>query len=375
MQIGIDYRPALVNREGIGRATRELVRALVQTPNPDFELNLFGWTLAKPRFDKQSLGLVKAQNARLFRRRFPARITRAWLALQGGAPYAMDMQNGVFHHTQPRRLPTGKSPTTTMIWDLLFLDDDGRAGGPFVDLRVARSMALSSRRAADESSALLVPTEFVRQEVIEKLGVEKERVHVVGLGCEHILPLKINNPETRPPFVLTVCRVEPRKNHLVMLEAFERLVRSGLPHHWLVVGPDSWGSKEFDAALERSPARHKVQRIKNAPEAELAGLYSTADIFLFASRAEGFGLPPLEAMSAGVPTIAASASCLTEVLGDGARLVPPDDDEAIFEALSDVICNSDVRDELVRRAYKRAAMHSWPAAAKRHLEVWRTLFP
>lgn len=373
MRIGIDYRPALVNREGIGRATRELVRALAEPDQVDLELELFGWTLSRSRFDAAELGLADAAHIHLHRRRFPAKLTGPWLRARGGVPRVMGMPGGLFHHTQPRRVPTGSARTTTMIWDLLFLDDDGRPGGPWVERKTAEQMAASARRAADESTALFVPTDFVRQDVIAKLGVEPSRVHVVGLGCDHVATPEIEELPTRPPYVLTVCRVDPRKNHTIMLAAFERLVRAGLPHHWLVVGPDGWRSAAFDAAVAASPARHRIERIKDASEDALAAHFAAADVFLFASHAEGFGLPPLEAMAAGVPVIASAASCLPEVLGDAAVLVDAHDDEALFEALAHQITERDDRAERIARGRAHAARHSWSAAARKHVAAWRSL--
>ena len=116
LTLGLDYRPALVNREGIGRATRELVRALVSLEDEALALELFGWTLAAARFDERELGLTRHPSAaRLHRKRFPARWTRAWLQLRGGADRAMGMRGGLFHHTQPARLPIGSARESTMV--------------------------------------------------------------------------------------------------------------------------------------------------------------------------------------------------------------------------------------------------------------------
>lgn len=370
LQLGLDYRPALVNREGIGRATRELVRALTALDAPNLNLNLFGWTLAESRFDKSELGI---NQAKLHRRRFPAKLTQPWLRIRGGVDGLMGIPSGIFHHTQPSRLPVKSARQTTMIWDLIFLDEDGQPGGPWVEKQTALTMATSAQQAAAESDLILTPTEFVRQDVIAKLNVEASRVATVGLGCNHIHTALPKDLPTRPPFILTVCRVDPRKNHSTMLAAFERLVRAGLPHHWLVVGPDGWRSGAINAAFEASPAAHRIVRIKDAPESQLRGLYATADVFLFASHAEGFGLPPLEAMASGVPVVAAAATCLPEVLGTAAALVDPEDDEALFEALLAPIADRNLRREQIRQGKTQAERFSWAVAAEKHLEAWRRL--
>lgn len=366
MSFGLDYRPALVNREGIGRATRELVRALELSQGEALEL--FGWTLRAPRYGSDALGLPPG--ARLARRRFPAKLTAPWLRLTGG----VDRQLGVrvFHHTQPRRLPVRRARTTTMIWDLLFLDDEGRPGGPFVAADTAAAMAASARRAAAESDLVLVPTNFVRDEVEAKLGVPRERLRTVGLGADHLPPPRATS--TRPPFVLSVARLDPRKNHRLVLAAFERLVARGLPHHWVLAGPLGWRSGELLAAIAASPARERILHVPNASDQDLADLLAQASAFAFPSLGEGFGLPPVEAQRAGVPVVALRTSCLPEVLGEGAFWVPPGEAPEAFEAaLEAALLDSTARARVTTAGHANAARHTWERAAALHLAAWREL--
>ena len=373
LRLGMDYRPALVNREGIGRATRELVRALPSAMTAAERLALFGWTLRAPRFAPDALGTTG--NTQLSRMRFPARWTNAALALCGGADGLLGAN--VFHHTQPRRLRVSRAATTTMIWDLLFLDAEGRPGGPWVAAETAQAMAASAKRAADESDLILVPTEFVRQEVIVKLRIAPERVRTVGLGAAHLPAPDFDALHTRPPFLLTVARIDPRKNHALVLAAFERLVAMGLPHHWLVVGPNGWRAETFHAAVAQSPVRHRIKHIANASDAEVAALVATAEAFVFPSRGEGFGLPPVEAQCAGIPVVAMRTSCLPEVLGDGCAWIEPDtfgaETEALATTLRDVLSNHATRADLIARGTQNAARHTWAQSAARHLEAWRPL--
>lgn len=370
---GLDYRPALVNREGIGRATRELVRGLAGQLSPDEALGLFGWTLRAPRYRRADLGLP--ERARLHRRRFPARWTNAWLGLTGGVDRALGA--AVFHDTQPRRLPTRRAKRTTMIWDLLFLDANGQPGGPWVARDTAHAMAASARAAADSADLLFVPTEFVRNDVIAKLGVAPERVRTVGLGADHLPAPALDLLLTRPPFLLTVARIDPRKNHALVLAAFERMFARGLPHHWLVVGPRGWRADEVLAAIERSPARERISVIENATDAELSGYLEGASAFVFPSRGEGFGLPPVEAQRAGTPVVALATSCLPEVLGDGAAWIAPgtpDEEVAGLEAaLERALFDTQARAALIAAGHANAARHTWAASAAAHLAGWRAL--
>src|SRR6185503_15948072 len=121
---------------------------------------------------------------------------------------------------------------------------------------------------------VIVPSQFVGAEVVLALGAHPDRVTITHLGCDHVardLPPggfpRPHDPSAR--YVLTVSRVDARKNHLRMLEAFELLVKDGLPHRWIVAGPPGHGVEVFDRALANSPARDRVARRPFVADSEL----------------------------------------------------------------------------------------------------------
>jgi glycosyltransferase involved in cell wall biosynthesis len=156
-----------------------------------------------------------------------------------------------------------------------------------------------------------------------------------------------------------------------MLAAFERLVKEGLPHRWVVAGPPGHGVEHFERALVRSPAARRVEWRKDVPEAELPRLYSQADLFLFASLGEGFGLPPLEAMVAGTPVVTSSITSLPEVCGNAAWFVEPTDPERIFEAARRLLTERDLRAELVAKGRARARQLTWRETARQTLIAYQ----
>ena len=368
MRIGIDYRAALVNREGIGRATRELVRGMLEL-NMGPNLGLFGYTLAPMRVPRDELGLA-GSGAELLRLRLPARVT-PWLLARLGRGVD-DLVGGcdVYHHTQPNLLAVRKAAEVVTVYDTIYLNRD--AG--YLDPEVADGMAATVRAAVARAKRVLVPTEFVGAEVVMSFGVFPNKVSVTGLGCDHVvrhLPPGDIPRESDAPYVLTVARVDARKNHLRMLRAFERLVADGLPHRWLVVGPRGYGSEDFETALERSPAKHRIEWRRDVRDAELALLYARASLFLFASLSEGFGLPPLEAMACGCPVVASAVTSLPEVLGDAAWYVEPTDEERIFEAARRLLTEPALAEDLVLRGRQQARKHTWKDAARATLIAYQ----
>lgn len=363
MRIGLDYRPALINREGIGRVTRELVRALSELDG-DHELRLFGWSLAASRFDRVELGL-DARRARLARLRFPSRWIPRLCALTGRG--ADDFTGGpeLWHHTQPSALPVRAAVETATVFDCIYLRDDG-----FLSRDAAAAMERSVRGLIARSKLVFVPSAFVADDVARSFGVARAKLVVTHLGCDHVLRhAPVPEPE-REPFLLTVSRVDPRKNHARILAAFERLVRDGFPHRWIVAGPPGHRAHEFEALLARSPARDRVEWRRDVGERELAELYARCEVFVFPSLDEGFGLPPLEAMALGAPVVASTSGSLPEVLGDSALLVDARDKDALHDALRRVLTEREFARDLSHRGRTWSTRFTWRACAEASITAW-----
>ncbi len=367
MRVGIDYRPALVNREGIGRYTRELVRGMIEQ-RFDANLGLFGYTLAARRFSLAELGLAETK-AELLRLRVPSKWV-PWL-LRRTRRGVDDLVGGceVYHHTSYNRLDVRSAVEVATIHDCAYLLD-----ADYVSTESAAKMAAAARDLVKHAKRVLVPTEFVGAEVVMHLGVFPNRVSVTGLGCDHIaLRMPATGfPPADEPYILTVSRVDNRKNHLRMLAAFELLVRDGLPHRWVIAGPPGHGSDAFERALAKSPARDRVEWRRFVSEAELPRLYAQADVFLFASLHEGFGIPPLESMACGTAVVTSCVTAMPEVCGDAAWFVEPTDVERIFEATRRLLTEPELREDFVLRGRQRARQFTWRDTAKHTLIAYKS---
>ncbi len=368
MRIGLDYRPALQNREGIGRYARELVRAFVALGVED-GLALFGSTWAPMRYSREELGLAGSR-ANLSRVRLPSKWLPKLLGAfgRGADDFLGDIE--LFHHTQPNVLPIRRAIEVATIFDCIYTKvDEG-----FVEAASAERMTRAVRELIRRSRLVLAPTEFVRGELARTFAIARERIAVTRLGCDHIVRDRPPNGFVRPtePYLLTVSRVDPRKNHLRMLRAFEKLVRDGSKHRWVVAGPRGWRVEEFEHALADSPARDRIDWREFVPDAAMPALYSNADALVFASFAEGFGLPPLEAMACGTPVVTSNASSLPEICGDAALFVDPNDVDSIFDATRRVLSDRELAKSLCARGLERAKLYTWKHCAEETLAAYES---
>jgi glycosyltransferase involved in cell wall biosynthesis len=364
MRIGIDYRPALVNGDGKGRYTRELVRGLADLGVDG--LRLYGCTATRAAFGPDELGLAP-RDPRLLRLRVPSRWMPSLLRMAGRG--ADDLLGGadLFHHTQYNRLPVRRAREVVTLHDTLFMEYEG-----ITDAEVAGGMTRFARGLAAEAAAVVVPTEHVRRQVEQRLGADPRKVFVTPLGCDHVLrwPRPPAPGPSGAPYVLTISRVDVRKNHPRMLAAFEALARDGLPHRWVVVGAPGYGHEAFERALAASPVADRVRWLRSAGDRELARLLAGASAYLLASLDEGFGITPLEAMALGVPVVTTDVEAVREVVGEAAVLVAPDDVDDVARGLRAVLTDAERARELAARGRARAGAFTWRRTAALTLEAY-----
>jgi glycosyltransferase involved in cell wall biosynthesis len=173
--------------------------------------------------------------------------------------------------------------------------------------------------------------------------------------------------------LLYVSRIEhPGKNHVRLIHAFERLkATEHIPHQLVFAGGD-WGrADEVHRVADASDYNTDILFTGFVPSSDLPDLYCGADLFVFPSLYEGFGLPVLEAMSCGVPVTCSNVSSMPEITGDAAGLFDPYDEQAIEEAVRGPLVDSELRDRYVRRGLKQSRAFSWSTTAARTLEVIR----
>ncbi|MGB9879890.1 MAG: glycosyltransferase family 4 protein [Anaerolineae bacterium] len=234
--------------------------------------------------------------------------------------------------------------------------------------RASHLIAISSSTAQDLGKFFAVP--MTKISVIFP-GVDTAYHPMRDISALSDFRRRRNLPER---FILFVGTLEPRKNLLTLLKAYAKFKRQTKADHKLVLaGSPGWLYQPIFAAVEELGLQDDVLFPGFIPEDELPLWYNTADVFVYPSLYEGFGLPPLEAMACGTPVIASNASSLPEVVGDAALLVDPYSPDEWATALLQVCKDRDLGNNLATRGPERARIFSWSSMARETAQVYQAV--
>jgi len=240
-------------------------------------------------------------------------------------------------------------------------------------------LGLTVPRSVRRAVVVVALSEFTRNDVADRMGIDRERILLVPPGINRragrdeseMARVRAAYGLADRPFFLYPTITYPHKNHLTLLRAFARLAATD-PEPMLVLTGGSGGSEpEVRAEIELLGMSERVVRAGRIPRPDLDGLFDAAAALTFPSHYEGFGIPVLEAMSHRLPVLASSSTALPEVVGDGGVLLDPDDVEAWAAAMARIVDEPGHRDDLAGRAGARAAGFTWEASAQALATVYR----
>ncbi|MGC9522964.1 MAG: glycosyltransferase family 4 protein [Anaerolineae bacterium] len=238
-------------------------------------------------------------------------------------------------------------------------------------------LALMTGIACRRAAGVIAVSDFTGQEVTKLLKVSPERVHTVYHGvAPRFRPLpeedvarfrRIHGLPER--FILYMGTLEPRKNLIRLIQAFDKLRDPSL--HLVLAGAKGWLYEEIFAEVERLDLTDRVHFPGFVPDEDQAFWYNAARVFAYVSVYEGFGMPVVEALACGAPTVTASTTSLPEAGGSGVLLTPPDDVGAMADALHRVLSDPVLRGRLRELGFAQAARFSWDTTARETAEVYR----
>jgi glycosyltransferase involved in cell wall biosynthesis len=372
MRIGLDGFPLLVPLAGVGHYTFELARALaLLAPSDEFELvapNAF------PSSVLEDIRLNGPANLRAVNAEANSIRRRRWWSV--GLPlYLRKASLDLFHGTNYEVPLWSKRRSVLTIHDLSIL--------LYPETHKADLARRARRRLpvmAQSASMIIAAAECVKREICEHLKVNAERVVVTPYaprsGFHSVPAAPASHTKQRlgieDEFILFVGTVEPRKNLLTLVRAFEQILRRTSHRPQLVVaGAEGWLMDELFAFIKQSPISDRLLLTGYLDNDDLRALYSSCRVFVYPSIYEGFGFPPLEAMACGAPVIASDIPIFQDTLGSAARLVNPHDVEAIAATIVEMLEDEDQRRAISRRGLDQAAKFSWERTAQLTLEVYR----
>ena len=363
MRIAFESTALLDRTTGVGRFVREVLPRLAATDGLD--ITAFGFT----RIYLDQLAAAVPEGVAVTRRPVPARTTR-WLWLRSDHP-RIDRWTGrvdVVHGPNFVVPPSGGRELVT-VHDLTAVrfpemcDDNTRQYPTLI------------RRALRRGAHVHVVSNAVGDEVIAEFAVDAARVHVVPNGV------------TAPPpgdaaagvrgaggdrYVLAIGTIEPRKNVAGLIRAFDAVAGDDPELRLVLAGARGWGSTGVDEAIAEARHHDRIVLLGAVDETTRADLLAGATALAYPSVYEGFGLPPLEAMAAGVPVLTTAVGAIPEVVGDGALIVRVDDD-ALAAGLARITTDDALRASLRDRGRARAATFSWDATAAGIAAIYRAL--
>lgn len=365
MRIGVDSRPLREKQtSGIPMYVRSLLKALAQVDktneyvlycHKDFDFEMPG-----PNFSKKS-GALTRYGSLWMQAELPLWLSRDRIDIFWGTQHILPLKMSskikavlTVHDLVHYVFPETMKPLNLLINKLLIPPSIHRA------------------------DAIVADTDWTMSDVRKFLNPVGKIMQVVYLGVgAHFRPHNISAAKEKAQklfelpkdLLLTVGTFEPRKNITGLFKAFS-LLANRIPHHLAVVGQKGWKNEKVQQEIRRAKIHERIHLLGYLSDEILPDIYSAADVFVFPSVYEGFGLPPLEAMACSVPVVSSSVSSIPEIVGDAACLVNPHNPQSIADGILQVLGNSTYRYDLISRGLLQSAKYTWNKTAEKMLRIF-----
>jgi glycosyltransferase involved in cell wall biosynthesis len=367
MRIAIDARLGYYIQGGIPQYTRNLIHALASIDQEN------AYLIFQRRADHRTL--ISQQNFRRVSLWTPSHhpLEQYLLSLELLTQSNID----VIHWTDfipPFRY---RRPNVITVHDLHFL-----LYPHFLTRDSARYYGLIDR-AVRRANHIIAVSEATKQDLVRLTGTPNNKITVIYEAAESIyFPIHDQKAlehikaqyHLSDQYILFVGTIEPRKNLKTLVQAFDILLKNYKPQvNLAIVGKPGWLYEDVYQLVEELSLQDCVKFLGHVPTADLPLLYNAAQMLILPSFYEGFGLPPLEAMSCGIPVIVSDTSAMPEVVGDAALRVDPEDTEGFAVAMWRFLSDQDLRADMIAKGTKRAKSFSWTRAAQETSEIYRKL--
>ncbi|HOQ33100.1 MAG TPA: glycosyltransferase family 1 protein [Candidatus Hydrogenedens sp.] len=349
------------NLSGTGRYTEELIKALINIPE---ELQILLPSSRPLSVSSDKLSILPLPN-----NRYITRFIQFFLLKK----YFKEFQPDIVHYPATYGYKLGNVPHITTVHDLAFLENPHWFPIHyqwFYKKRVEETIKFSHRIITDSF--------FSAKEIQKHYSINKDKIDVIYLGIndffkpqtkEQIETIK-NKYNLPQKYILYAGTLEPRKNIPSLIEAWSNIANK-IDNDLVIIGRTGWKTDTIEQSINKSKYKERIHRLGYISDEDLSVIISGADIFIYLSFYEGFGLPPLEAMSCGTPVIASNCGSLHEILGDKAVLVDPYNIQHIAEAIYYLCEDSTKRQELSQNGIVYTNNFTWQKTAQKTLEIYK----
>jgi len=276
------------------------------------------------------------------------------------------------HYTKPLRLTCASVVTFHDMTYYLY---------PHLHTRTRRLVFPTAMRfSAKQADALITVSESTREDAIRLLEIDPKKIFTTQLGVDPSFTVLDNNDaELRviskyslpEKFILYLGTIEPRKNLPVLIKSYKPLADDGTDYKLVLVGKYGWMYQEVLDLIDDLELQDMVCLTGYVSQEDLPVVYNLASLFVYPTIYEGFGLPALEAMACGVPVITTRVASLPEIVGDAGLLIPVNDTEALYKAMSQVLEDTALREKLIHDGLARSKLFSWERTAQLTQQVYK----
>jgi glycosyltransferase involved in cell wall biosynthesis len=355
VRILVDYRPALRERTGVGEYIHQLTRAYTATYRDEVLLFTSSWK------DRPTPNVSDQTGGRVIDRRIPVYILNyLWHRFEWPPVEMLAGKVDVAHSAHPLLMPARNAAQLVTIHDLFFL-----SGRDATTAEIRRDYPVFAASHAQRAHAVITSTHYGKARIVERLGVADDRIYVCPPGAPTWQMLGRGPNLPSHGCILFMGTLEPRKNVGVLLDAYERLLqrRPDLPP-MVLAGRTTAAGVIWLQRINSAPLAGRVRHIGYVDDEARENLYQSARVLVMPSLDEGFGLPVLEAMSAGIPVIVSARGSLPEVVQEAGAHVDPGDIDALAAAIERAVFDDSWSLHAAQSGLARARSFTWEESAR-----------
>ncbi|RKD32279.1 glycosyltransferase family 4 protein [Thermohalobacter berrensis] len=373
MKIGVEIQPILKDKTGVGWYTQKILKNFY---NNDFNFEGYGFNFINRNNIKDSLENINF-NIKI-NKLIPYSIyRRVWAYIPLTYNSLFNSKADIYHFFNYIVPPRIKGKVIVTVYDMVY-----KLHPETMDKRNFNRLDKELKRSVEKADKIITISKNSKKEIIKFLDVSEEKVEIVHPGIDIKLYNRDFNREEinkvrekyklPEKYILYLGTLEPRKNISTIIKAYQNLLKKYDTNIYLVIaGKKGWMYKEIFKKVKDYGIEKKVIFTGYVDEEDKPLIYKMSKAFVFPSLYEGFGMPVLEAMSAGVPVITSNTSALPEVVGNAGLLVNPKSTKELTNAIIKVIEDRNSRNKMVQEGIRQSKKFSWKRSAEKLLQVYR----